>query len=167
MMQYPYIEYTIQRGDAYASLARRFGTNERTMRENIGDLIPGRTVKIYCPAGACRCGVFYVLRRGDTLWRVAERFEMTMKQLLDANPYLNPARYMPGQVIIIPVRPGGSGAYTLQPGERLFDVLRRFRVDISTFCNLNPGVRPMDVEPGQTVVLPRGMEAVDARPRER
>lgn len=151
---YPYIEYTVRSGDTPAEIARRFGVSERELPEP-GDIVPGRTVKISCPAGVCARGAFYVIRRGDTLLRIAQRAGLTMKQLLEANPYLNPGRYMTGQVIVIPVTRGGAGMYTLQPGERLFDVLRRLRVDITTFCGLNPGLKPMDVRPGQTIRIPQ------------
>ncbi len=167
---YPSFDYIVQNNDTHASLARRFGLPEQTVRAQAGELVPGHTVKISCPAGVCLKGAFYALRRGDTLRRVAERAGVPMKRLLEANPYLNPGYYVAGQVIVIPATRSEAGTYTLLPGERLFDVLRRLKVDISTFCGLNPGVRPMDVKPGQTVVLPRGMdgrEAVDARPRGR
>jgi LysM repeat protein len=157
MAQYPdpAFEYTVQSGDTHASLARRLGIAEDELRRLTGPLIPGGTVSLPAP-GACSRGVFYTLRSGDTLLRVAQRGGSTMRQLLAANPYLNPGRYVPGQVIVVPACGGGTRVYTLQPGERLFDVLRRFRVDISTFCSLNPGQKPMDVRPGQTVLLPAG-----------
>jgi len=155
---YPTFEYTVRSGDTHAMIARRFGLPEQTVRAQAGELVPGAAVTISCPAGVCPKGAFYALRRGDTLRRVAERAGVSLKCLLEANPYLNPGYYIAGQVIVIPAARSAAGTYTLQPGERLFDVLRRLRVDISTFCSLNPGVRPMDVKPGQTVVLPWGMD---------
>jgi len=150
-----FFEYTVRNGDTHATLARRFGIPEETLRAQADTLTPGRTVNLSCPAGACRKGAFYALRRGDTLRRIAERAGVTLKRLLEVNPYLNPNHYIIGQVIVIPAAHDEIGSYTLRPGERLFDVLRRCRVDISTFCSLNPGIRPMDVQPGQTIILPR------------
>lgn len=157
MAECPYstFEYTVQQGDTHGSVARRFGMSERTVREQLGALTPGHTVRISCPAGACPRGAFYVLQRGDTLLRVSQRAGLTMQQLLIANPYLNPGRYKPGQVIVLPARRDGAGAYTLKPGERLFDALRHLHIDITTFCGLNPGLKPMDVRPGQTINIPR------------
>jgi len=149
-------EYTVQNGDTYAAIAHRFSIPEEALRAQVGVLTPGRTVRLSYPAGTCRKGAFYVLRRGDTLRRVAQRAGVTLKRLLEVNPYLNPGYYVTGQVIVIPTARNKGETYTLQPGERLFDVLRRMRVDISTFCALNPGVRPMDVRPGQTIMLPHG-----------
>ncbi len=154
----PYFEYTVQSDDTPAAIARRFGLGARETAQ-LGSLLPGSTVKINCPSGACRYGAFYTLQRGDTLLRVARRGSVSLKQLLAANPYLNPARYMPGQVVIIPARHGGEGTCTLAQGERLFDALRRLHIDITTFCALNPGLKPMDVRPGQTFNIPRDIKS--------
>ena len=163
MGQYPYssFEYTVQQGDTHAAVARRFGISERALRDQLGPLTPGRTVNISSPAGACPRGAFYVLQRGDTLLRVSRRAGITMKQLLIANPYLNPGRYIPGQVIVLPSRIERAGTYTLRQGERLFDALRHLRVDITTFCGLNPGIKPMDVRPGQIINIPRELPGDD------
>lgn len=163
MAQCPYssFEYIVQQGDTHAAVARRFGMSERAVREQAGVLAPGRTVSISCPAGACPHGAFYALQRGDTLLRVSRRVGLTMKQLLIANPYLNPGRYKPGQVIVLPARREGEGVYTLRSGERLFDALRHLHIDITTFCILNPGMRPMDVRPGQTINIPRDTPGED------
>ncbi len=147
-----YFEYTVQSGDTPAAVARKFGLGVQEIAQ-LGALIPGHTVKIYCASGSCRRGAFYAIQRYDTLLRVAKRGGVTLRQLLAANPYLNPGRYIPGQVIIIPAR-RGEESYTLAEGERLFDVLRRLQIDITTFCALNPGIKPMDVRPGQTIHIP-------------
>jgi LysM repeat protein len=149
-----FFEYTVKPGDTAKSVAQRFGMTEEELKAQRLALTPGSTVRIPCPAGACRRGAFYALRHGDTLLRVSQRTGVTMRELLDANPHLNPGYYAAGQVVVLPVKRGGTGIYTLQPGERLFDVLRRYRVDISTFCALNSGLKPMDVKPGQTIAVP-------------
>jgi hypothetical protein len=52
-----------------------------------------------------------------------------------------------------------DGDYTLADSEGLFDVLRKFGMDLTTFCALNPGVVPTDVLPGQRVRVKRHLEA--------
>ncbi len=154
MAQQPFISYTIRGGDTHAGLAQQFGITEEALRAQLGALTPGRPVRIQHPPGSCPQGAYYALQRTDTLHRVAQRAGVTMKRLLNANPYLNPAYYVPGQVILIPAIRNDSREYTLQPGERLFDVLRRYRLDISTFCALNPDLKLMNVRPGDAVRLP-------------
>jgi LysM repeat protein len=106
------------------------------------------------------CPAYYTVRRGETLTRIARRHGMVLADLLEANPYLNPNCVAAGQVIVIPPSKTlqADGDYTLADSEGLFDVLRKFGMDITTFCALNPGVNPMEVEPGQTVQIKRSME---------
>lgn len=48
----------------------------------------------------------YVVEPGDTLWRLARRYGVPLKTLIDANQLENPNLIFPGQVITIP---GGNG----------------------------------------------------------
>jgi len=109
---------------------------------------------------AAGCPAYYTVRRGETLMRIAWQHGITLADLLEANPYLNPNYVAAGQVIRIPMAKTlqADGAYTLADGEGLFDVLRKFAMDVTTFCALNPGVNPMKVVPGQTVRIKRSLE---------
>ena len=109
---------------------------------------------------AAGCPAYYTVRRGETLMSIARRHGITLADLLEANPYLNPNYVAAGQVIRIPMAKTlqADGAYTLADGEGLFDVLRKFAMDVTTFCALNPGVNPMKVVPGQTVRIKRSLE---------
>ncbi len=52
----------------------------------------------------------YVIKRGDTLSKIAKRFDVTIDELLQANPSIrNPDRIKLGQEIIIPSPGSGSG----------------------------------------------------------
>ena len=51
---------------------------------------------------SCEYGNFYVMGRGETLFMIADRFGISLAELLKMNPYLNPAYYLAGQVIIVP-----------------------------------------------------------------
>ena len=51
---------------------------------------------------SCKYGTFYTIRRGETLSVIAGRCGICLAELLNMNPYLNPAYYLAGQVIIVP-----------------------------------------------------------------
>ena len=151
------LEYRARPGDTYASVARRFALNTRALQTHNGgaEMKPGKTIRIPCDMGCCVSGRFYIIGRGETLLSIARRCGLTLSALLAANPYLNPARYMSGQVVVIPAdRPAhGTSRYTLGPDDKLVQVLRKFSMDVTTFCMLNPGLCPMDVRPGMTVTV--------------
>ena len=46
----------------------------------------------------------YVIKAGDTLWKMAKRFGITLEELLAANPSIkNPNKISIGQQIVIPL----------------------------------------------------------------
>lgn len=58
--------------------------------------------------------VTYVVRAGDTLGRIAERYGISHSEIARANGLRDPNRIQPGQVLVIPGRAGGGGS-TLRP----------------------------------------------------
>lgn len=53
----------------------------------------------------CENGFLYTVRRGDTMFRIAVRFGVSLEELIDANPQVaDPNRIFPGQVLCVPVR---------------------------------------------------------------
>ncbi|MBR3764997.1 MAG: LysM peptidoglycan-binding domain-containing protein [Clostridia bacterium] len=55
-----------------------------------------------CPQNKV-CGYEYTVRRGDSFYLIANRLGVPLRDLLDANPDMNPARLMVGDVLCIPM----------------------------------------------------------------
>lgn len=49
------------------------------------------------------CGYEYTVRRGDSFYLIAHRLGVPLRDLLEANPEVNPARLMVGDVLCIPM----------------------------------------------------------------
>ena len=96
--------YTVQSGDTLYAIARRFGvTVDQILASNpdITDpsmIYPGQVIDI--PAAGRET---YTVRAGDSLYRIARRYGVTVDQILASNPGItDPAQIYPGQIIIIP-----------------------------------------------------------------
>lgn len=149
-----YFHYCIRQGDTYATLAERFGLSQQALKQLNGSIVLRKNMLIRVPcAYGCVRGTFYAIRRGESLFRIAQRNGVLLDDLLAANPYLNPSRYVAGQVIVIPPQKKREpqAYYTLGEQEGLFDVLRKFHMDLTSFCMLNPDINPMNVKPGMRV----------------
>ena len=102
--------YTIQPGDTFFNIARRYGITVQSLvnaNPQIADpsrIVPGQVICVPVqPAPGCP-GQIYMVRPGDTLGAIAQRFEVTVQQLLTVNPQItNPNVIFVGQQICIPV----------------------------------------------------------------
>lgn len=113
--------YRIRRGDSLISIARRFDTQVGLLREvnnvqgnliRAGDImmIPDSTAwrESMALAERGRSGVRrgYKVRRGDSLYRIANRFNVTIDEIISWNN-LDPARYLqPGQSLTLYISGG-------------------------------------------------------------
>ena len=110
----------------------------------------------------------YVVRAGDTLGSIAERFDTTTDALAQLNGILNPSRIFLGQVLKIPAAstaaPGELEAqtiaeptprtYTILPGDTLFRVAIRFDINVAELADANNITDYNLIYPGQVLVIP-------------
>ncbi len=112
---------------------------------------------------------FYEVRPGDTLYRIASRFNMTVQELMEYNE-LESSRIDVGQQLRIRSRPpappsvaaewdvdstpqGRFATYTFREGDSLHQILQHHNMDMHEFRALNPGVSAGDLRPGDEVTL--------------
>jgi LysM repeat protein len=164
--------YEIKAGDTFYALARRYGISvEAIMAANpgvdprrlqIGQLIciPAAvppTPPVFCPGGTP-----YVIQRGDTLYRLAQRYGTTVDALLRANPGIDPMNLQIGQLICIPVPtpvppptvcPGGI-FYTIRAGNTIYLIAQRYGTTVQAILAANPGLDPVRLQVGQVICVP-------------
>lgn len=70
----------------------------------IEPVVPGTTVTASA-GGSTGAGETYIVKRGDTLFIIAQRYGTTVAALVQANNLSNPDRLSVGQQLIIPPRP--------------------------------------------------------------
>lgn len=89
------------------------------------------------------------------------RFNVSLDDLLGANPGVDPDRLFAGQVVCIPLAappvtcPAGTFTYTIQAGDTLFALARRFNTTVGSIVDLNPGIDPKALLIGQRICIPR------------
>lgn len=102
--------YVVSRGDTLSSIAQRFGVSlaELSRLNNITNpdqIVVGQKLRIpasSATAPAAGQGRTYVVQQGDTLFKIAVRFGVTVAALQSANNIADPNKVYPGQVLKIP-----------------------------------------------------------------
>ena len=91
----------------------------------------------------------YVVRPGDTLYRIAKAEHLPLTAVELANPQLsNPNDIAPREAVTLPT------AYTVQPGDTVYLIAKAHHLTVSAILAANPGVNPLDLMVGQTISLP-------------
>ncbi|MGE5557444.1 MAG: LysM peptidoglycan-binding domain-containing protein [Bacillota bacterium] len=154
-----FINYTARPGDTLYLLARRYNTTERAIMEandlRTTNIVVGQRLLIpsSSPAPVPPSGNVYVVQPGDTLFRIAQRFGVTVEAIVRANNLATTAIF-PGQRLIIPggaVPPGRI--YAVQPGDTLFLIARRFGVSVQAIVEAN-NLQNANIFPGQRLIIP-------------
>ncbi|SJZ77271.1 LysM peptidoglycan-binding domain-containing protein [Garciella nitratireducens] len=160
--------YTIQAGDTFLLLARRFHTTVAAIQAANPGVDPNRLQigqKICIPIAPapapCPQGSFaYTIKAGDTLYALANRYNTTVNAILALNPGIDPRYLRIGQVICIPTTqpgmcPPNTFPYTIQTGDTFFLLARRFHTTVAAIQAANPGVDPNRLQIGQRICIPR------------
>jgi LysM repeat protein len=120
-----------------------------------------------------------VVAQGETLFHIALTYGLTVDQLAAANNITDPTRIYVGQVLIIPtsaqpsgqqaaqptaqpaaqtggqaVAPGQTFVYTVQTGDTVNIISRRFGVSVAAILSANALPDPDHIVPGQQLIIP-------------
>ncbi len=102
----PFVEYVVQRGDTLYAIAKLFNVSVEDILayntiSNPSSLTIGQTLRI--PTGDAPY-VEYVVQRGDLLVAIAQRFGVSVEDILAINDIRNPSSLTVGQTLRIPRR---------------------------------------------------------------
>ena len=166
--------YTVVKGDTLFSISREAGVAINVIADaNPGldwaNLAVGTKVCVpnadekppFCPNGAP-----YIIRQGDTLYSIAQRFKVNLADLLEANPTINPQALKVGAFICLPdpnytppaPKPPfckDGTPYTIKKGDTFYSLSMQYGITLADLLAANAGVNPQALEVGDVVCLPK------------
>jgi murein DD-endopeptidase MepM/ murein hydrolase activator NlpD len=110
------------------------------------------------PASAQASGPVYIVQSGDTLSFIASRFNVTVDEIMTANPSVDPNFLSEGQEIVIPGLDGVTGVLETEIisfGDSLRSLSRRTQVSDEMLKKLNRLVSPTELYVGISLIIPK------------
>ncbi|PWC76104.1 LysM peptidoglycan-binding domain-containing M23 family metallopeptidase [Azospirillum sp. TSH64] len=114
--------------------------------ERVGGLAPFTTVS-EVPDSA---GGAISVQKGDSAYSLSRRYNVPLRDLIEANRLAPPYRLEVGQRLVLPT----SRQYIVQKGDSLYSISRMHNVDVSELSRLNNLTPPYAVQVGQPLRLP-------------
>jgi len=141
--------YTVQPGDTLYSIARRYDmTVDELMRLNgitdpgalrVGQKLtisPGATGATPVPGQE----TVHVVQRGENLFRIAQRYGVTVEAIAKRNGIVNPSLIWTGQRLIIPATTGApvtGDIHVVQPGQNLYRISLIYGTTVQAIMQAN------------------------------
>lgn len=102
------------------------------------------------PAPVRGTGGSYVVKRGETLYRISREKNIPIRSLIEANNLQPPYALQAGQRLAIP-----SGRFhVVQRGDTVYSISRTYGVDMATLTRTNNVPAPYRIKIGQRLQLP-------------
>ena len=147
--------YIVREGDTLWQLAYKYETtvdmimmvNPQIANPNI--IFPGQVICL--PHHSTCNGVMYTVLPGDTLYAIAVDYDVTVDDIIAANPQIsNPNLIFPGQEICIPGVnvPQPIEYYVVKPTDTLTTILVQCKVALHTLKAANPEFNENNITPG-------------------
>lgn len=134
--------YTVKSGDSLWSIARKYDTSVSEL-QNLNNLSStilqvGQVLKV--PQSSSNnensSANTYVVKSGDSLWSIANRFGTTVDELMRVNK-LNSNILSIGQVLTLPGNTNSNQTYIVKAGDSLWNIARRFGTTVDALKEKN------------------------------
>ncbi|MCO7126041.1 phage tail tip lysozyme [Sporolactobacillus shoreicorticis] len=153
--------YTVQSGDTLSAIALKFGVTVSQLQSwnDISDpnkIYVGQVLKVKAgESDNSETSDTYVIKSGDTLSAIAQKFNVTVSQLQSWNNISDPNKIYVGQKIIVYKNGGGTGTmvYTVKSGDTLSAIANRFGVSVSNLQQWNNISDPNKIYVGETLAI--------------
>lgn len=105
-------------------------------------------------------GKVYKVQKGDTLYSISRNYNLKVRDLMRANPYVNVYQLQIGEELCIPVvqnsRPEpGVRPYAVKRGDTVLSILKENEITFQELARLNRSAQVLRFPAGTVLLLPK------------
>ena len=150
--------YTVKAGDSLWNISKKYGitVNELKKLNNLtsDNLSIGQVLRVpSSESGVTPTGSTYTVKKGDSLWKIANSYGTTVTNLKSLNN-LKTDNLSIGQVLLVPNNIPVANTYTVKSGDSLWSIARKYGTTVDTLKRLN-GLTSNLLSIGQVLKLPQ------------
>lgn len=93
--------------------------------------------------------------KGDTVYSISRRYNLPIRDIIEANGLTPPYTLYVGRVLRLPV----ARSHTVVRGDTMYSISKRYNVDITTLSRLNNLREPYTLSIGQKLALPASVSS--------
>jgi membrane-bound lytic murein transglycosylase D len=167
-----YITHYVRRGETLSEIAERYRTSVRAIARltglrSVNFIRPGQRLKIpvrgssrsyASPPPLIKEGekLIYVVRRGDSLYKIAGAYNTTIQKIKEDNRLTSNILDVGQKIVIQSGKPEGAINYTVKSGDTPFEIAHQFGMNLNTFLQINGLNQRSKIYPGQELwVIPK------------
>lgn len=126
-----------------------------TENSNITPTTANETVAPSTASDTTATPTTYVVQSGDTLYRIASRFRLSVSELQQLNKLSDASMIREGMTLKIAKTDSGEvpATYQVNAGDTLFSIAFKFNISMDTLLELNSLTSGQELTPGQTLNL--------------
>ena len=100
--------------------------------------------------------VVHIIEKGETLYALSKKYNVPVSAILEKNNISDASKIKTGQKLIIP-QPNDekTGTYTVQKGDSLFGLAKKFGINFSELLRLNNLTQESVIKIGNTLKIPQ------------
>ena len=156
--------YTVKKGDSLWKIANKYNTTVEKLKSanNLKTNILSVGQKLVIPSISVSPEVSdtYIVQKGDSLWSIANKFNMTVSELKNLNNLTNNLLSI-GQVLKIKDSSNnGKTTYTVQKGDSLWVIANKYGItteELKSYNNLTSNLLSI----GQVLKIPQGKTSTE------
>jgi len=158
-----YIIYTVKSGDSLYKIANQYEVSVAEIIElnNLGTTVLQIGQQLKIPTKTVSEPLYYIVKSGDSLYKIANQYNVTVNDLINANN-LTSTTLQIGQQLIIPSTgttptptPPSTNyiEYTVKRGDSLYSIARSYNTTVDSIRNLN-NLTSNTLQIGQVLRIP-------------